>query len=344
VKIPEIYANSNIFLSMAGSGNPWDYFKPSSKLTLRALHDGYSLAEIQKLFHVTKEELLEKINLLMDVNLLRKENQKYYPTFLIVSEEETKKTYNHAKEIGRIIADELVKNWETIKEDFAKLNISRKYSIKDLSLVLVGSKILDIGLLEALVKDRTLLMPAPNRPSPKRPDAQYYFYMIDGKKEHLGKYGEDETDLKWKNWTFVTFGQNIVNDKHNEPREKLEEKCSEILKHQLLEKPEDLAIKLNVPILSREDSLAWKETTKKVANCLLLKLKEKEEELLQFYSNLKVSSYTNNNLGEFICWYIHVAYAWAIDFLVEEKIIYMPDEKFGSLIIYTEGPQGLLVK
>jgi len=344
VKIPKIYANSNVFLSMAGSGNPWDYFKPSSKLTLRALHDGYSLAEIQKLFQVSKEELLEKINLLMDANLLRKENQKYYPTFLIVNEEETKKTYNHAKEIGRIIADELVKNWEKIKEDFAKLNISRKYSIKDLSLVLVGSKILDIGLLEALVKDRTLLMPAPNRPSLKIPDAKYYFYMIDGKTEHLGKYGEDETDLKWENWTFVTFGQNIVNDKHNEPREKLEEKCSEILKHQLLEKPEDLALKLNVPILSQEDSLAWKETTKKIANCLLLKLKEKEDELLQFYSNLKVSSYTNNNLGEFICWYIHIAYAWAINFLVEEKIIYMPDEKFGSLIIYTEGPQGLLVK
>jgi hypothetical protein len=45
-----------------------------------------------------------------------------------------------------------------------------------------------------------------------------------------------------------------------------------------------------------------------------------------------------------MCWYIHIAYAWAIDFLVEEKTIIMPDEKFGSLIIYVEGPQGLLAK
>ena len=64
----------------------------------------------------------------------------------------------------------------------------------------------------------------------------------------------------------------------------------------------------------------------------------------QFYNDLKASSYASNSLGEFACWYIHIAYAWAIDLLVEKKIISMPDEKFGSLIIYTEAPEGLLVR
>lgn len=343
-KMPEIYSTDKIILSMAGSGNPWDYFKPSSKLTLRALHDGYSLPEIRELFNVSEEELSEKMALLIDANLVRKENGKFHPTFLIVDKEETEKTFQHSEKIGRIIADELAKNWEKIKREFFKLEISKEYSINDLSLVLIGSKILDIGLLEALVKDRVLLRPAPKRPSPERPDAQYYFFMIDGQPEHLGKYGENSEDLPWENWAFVTFGQNIVKNKSNIPREKLEERCIELLKRQKLEKPEDLAEGLDVPLVSKGDSLAWKETVKKAANQILLKIKEEERELSQFYNDLEASRYTNNSFGEFMCWYIHIAYAWAIDFLVEEKTIFMPDEKFGSLIIYAEAPQGLLAK
>jgi len=344
VKIPEIYADRNIVLSMAGSGNPWDYFIPSSKLTLRALHDGYSVAEIQELFQVSEEELQEKLDLLMDANLLRKENDNYYPTFLIADEKETLETYNHSKIFGRIIADELTKNWEEIRSEYSKLVISQTYSLKDLSLELVGSKILDIGILEALVKDKTLLKAAPKRPSPKRPDAQYYFFMLDGKVEYLGKYGEDSKDLPWKNWHFFTFGLNIVNEKYNEPRGRIEERCDELRKSAEVKGPDELASILGVPILSREDSLAWKEITKNVANNIFLKIKEKEKEILQFYDSLKVSKYANNSLGEFVCWYIHIAYSWAIDFLVEEEILSMPDEKFGTLIIYTDGPQGLLVQ
>lgn len=339
---PDIYAASNIVLSMAGSGNPWDYFQPSSKHTLRALHDGYSLSEIQELLHVSEEELLEKVNRLIDASLVKREDGEYHPTFLIVDREETKKTFHHSERMGRMISDELTKNLGRLNRKFTELEISKAYSIDDLSLVLIGSKILDIGLLEALVKDRALLRPAPKRPSPERPDAQYYFFMIDGQPEHLGKYGEDSIDLPWEKWTFVTFGQNVVDNKENIPREQLEERCNETLKKKEIKNPEDLAEALNVPLLSREDSLAWKKTSMTVADHILIRVKKRERELTQFYNDLKASRYASNSLGEFMCWYIHIAYAWAIDFLVEEGIISMPDGKFGSLIIYTESPEGLL--
>lgn len=326
---------------MAGSGDPWSYLRPSSKLTLRALHDGYSLTDIQSMFQISEDDLLEKMNLLAGANLVRKEHGKYSPTFLIVDAEETTNTFHHAERFGRIIADELINNLREITSKFSQLKISEQYTLDELSLVLVGSKILDIALLEVLAKDRTLLRPAPTRPSPNRPDAQYYFFMIDGPPEYLGKYGENSEDLPWTNWTFVTFGQNIVQGQKNHPRENLEARCNEILKKHKPKKLETLAEELQIPVLSRKDSLAWRETAKNVAHQILLKIKEKENELLQFY-NSKASEYANNSVGEFMCWYIHVAYAWAIDFLVEEKIIHMPDEKFGSLIIYSEAPQGLL--
>ena len=327
---------------MAGSGDPWSYLKPSSKLTLRALHDGYSLVDIQNMFQISEDDLLEKIRLLADANLVKKEHGKYSPTFLIVDAAEATNTFNHAKRFGRIIADELVNNLKEIATKFSQLEISEQYTLHELSLVLVGSKILDIGLLEALARDRTLLGPAPTRPSPNRPDAQYYLFMIDGPPEYLGKYGENSEDLPWANWTLVTFGQNVVQGKKNHPRENLEARCNEILKKQKLKKLEELADMLQIPVLSQRDSLAWRETAKNVAHQILLKIKENEDELLHFYSSLKVSKCANSSVGEFMCWYFHVAYAWAIDFLVEEKIIHMPDEKFGSMIIYSEAPEGLL--
>jgi hypothetical protein len=329
-------------LSMAGSGNPWSYFQPSSKLTLRALHDGYSLPDIQKLLHVSEKELLEKVNRLIDASLVKRENGKYHPTFLIVDKEETTKTFQHSERTGRMIADELAKNSERLRRKFSELDISRAHSIDDLSLVLIGSKILDIGLLEALVKDRALLRPAPKRPSPDRPDARYYFFMIDGRPEHAGRYGENSIDLPWEKWTFVTFGQNIVDDMENIPRKQLEARCNEALKKKETENPKELADALNVPLLSREDSLAWKKTSIAMADQILIRVKKRERDLTQFYQNLKASRYASNSLGEFVCWYIHIAYAWAIDSLVEEGIISMPDGKFGSLIIYTEAPEGLL--
>jgi hypothetical protein len=167
--------------------------------------------------------------------------------------------------------------------------------------------------------------------------------MIDGPPEYLGKYGEDSKDLPWTDWKFVTFGQNTVQGKRNLPRENLEARCDEILEKHKPGKLEALAEELHVPILSRKDSLAWRETAKSVAHQILLEIKEKKSELLQFYNSLKANKYGKSSVYEFVCWYIHVAYAWAIDFLVEEEIIYMPAEKFGSLIIYTNAPQGLLI-
>jgi hypothetical protein len=69
---------------------------------------------------------------------------------------------------------------------------------------------------------------------------------------------------------------------------------------------------------------------------------KKSDEIKKLYKNLKSSKYLENSFGEFICWYAHIVYAWAIDFLVEKKVLIMPKEKFGSLIIYTKEPQGLL--
>ena len=104
-----------------------------------------SLLEIQEMFQITEEELLEKINLLVEASLLRKEKENYCPEFLIADRVEAVQTYEHSKIIGRILADEIKGNWLEIEKKYNMLKISEKYSFDKLSLMLVGSKILDIG-------------------------------------------------------------------------------------------------------------------------------------------------------------------------------------------------------
>lgn len=57
-------------------------------------------------------------------------------------------------------------------------------------------------------------------------------------------------DLPKENWSFVTFGQNMVNGKQNEPRNRIEEKCDRLRKKGKIKELEDFAKALNSPILS----------------------------------------------------------------------------------------------
>jgi len=66
-------------------------------------------------------------------------------------------------------------------------------------------------------------------------------------------------------------------------------------------------------------------------------------EFKHFYEMLKSSKHSHHSFCEFFCWYIHLAYAWAIDVLVENDVMTFPSEYFTSIILYREGLEGILV-
>jgi hypothetical protein len=227
---------------------------------------------------------------------------------------------------------------------FSQLSFSKSYSLKEQGFMFVGARILDIGMLGALVRDKSLLEIAPSRPSPKSPDGRYYFWMVEGEPEHLGKYGQDDTDLSWANWHFLNFGQTILDGMINQKRKIFEYKSANIIKSTPAESPDSLAKILNVPFLSKEDSNIWTKVSRQVSNRLLKVLIEKSHEFKNFYDTLKTSKYANNSFGEFFCWYYHLVYAWVIDELHERGAIIIPPERFSGIIMYREGPEGLLSK
>ena len=343
-KETNVYKEKIIYCSMAGSGDPWSAITKLRRQILLALHDGLNMEKLTKVFGLSFEKIVAELKPLQESNLVKVVHNRYSPDFFISDRSETKKVYSHSKTTGKILAEVLLTEWAKIEQSYSQLSFSKSYSLKEQGFMFVGARILDIGVLGALVRDKSLLEMAPSRPSPKRPDGRYYFWMVEGKPEHLGRYGQDDTDLSWENWHLLNFGQTIIDGLINLKRKTFESKSNNIIKSKLAESPESLATMLSVPFLSKEDSNIWDKVSRQVSNKLLKVLRKKSHEFKKFYNTLKTSKYANNSFGEFFCWYYHLAYAWAIDKLHEEGAIIIPAERYSGIVMYREGPEGLLSK
>ena len=338
------YTERKLRCSMAGSGDPWSALTKSRRPILMAMHDGLNIKQLAKVFSMSEEQMINEINHLKESSLVKVYNNNYAPDFFISDSNETKKVYSHSKTIGKILADALLEDWDILEHSYSELSFSKSYSLKEQGFMFVGSRILDMGVLGALVRDKCLLTIAPSRPSPTRPDGQYYFWMVEGKFEHLGKYGQDDTGLKWASWHVLNFGQSVINGEFNQKREDFENKIAEIIESDTTDSPDKFANTLDIPFLSKEDSKIWEEVSRQISSKLLIILKEQKSDIIKFYNTLKTSTYTNNSFGEFFCWYYHLAYAWAIDALQTKGAIIIPPERFSGLVMYREGPEGLLSK
>lgn len=339
-----IYQKKKIYCSMAGSGDPWSALTKPRRPILLAMHDGLNIERLAEVFDMSVEQMISEIKPLLESNLVKAVDNKVMPNFFVANLSETKKVYSHSKTTGKLLAEALVKEWDKLERSFSELSISKFHSLKEQGFMFIGARILDIGVLGALVRDKSLLTTVPSRPSPERPHAQYYFWMVEGEPEHLGKFGQDDTDLSRENWHLLNFGQSVIDGKLNLKRRFFENRIAATLKSIRSESPELLAKKLDVPFLDKKDSERWEEVSRSVSSGLLKILKINSSGFIKFYDTLRASEYTNNSFGEFFCWYYHLAFAWAIETLKDEGAIVIPPDGYSAIVMYREGPEGLLSK
>jgi len=329
--------------SMAGSGDPWSYWTKLRRKILRKMHDGLTTIELAQAFNQSTEQILSELRPLQTASLIKPDNGGFTPAFFIADCQETEKVHQHSQSTGRKLSEALLSHWDHLESSYGELSLSQQHSFDELSFMLVGSRILDIGLLGALTRDRTLLTTAPSRPSPERPDARYYFWMVEGELEHLGKYGQNDTDLPWPDWHLLTFGKNWIESGRNTAREELERRCAELVESDSLGDPKSLSAELDVPYLSEADSEKWAAVSERLSDRLLDALIGCKSEINELYQSLKASKYTSDSFGEFFCWYYHLVFAWAIDFLFEKGMMTIPSDWFSSIILYRKGREGILV-
>ena len=332
-----------IHFSLAGSGDPWSSLSRLRARILKELHHGATLADLTSMLNMTLKEVTAEITPLLDTSLVLKSDGQFRPSFLITDYDETQLVYSHASNFSTNLADTLAEHLEDIKDSFRRLDVSKVWDFEDLAFLLIGGRIIDIKLLEKLTTGMRVLPPAPSRPSSKRPDARYYFWMIEGEKKHLGEYGLDDYELPWSSWRYFSFAQNLINGIPNSGREQMEKRCFELVESKTIETPEALGNELSIPIVSPSDSKKFAETSNRVAEHLSICYKEHEHSIKELHTNLKSGVHAPHSFGEFFCWYAHIAYSVAIDILESKGILPIPLERFQSALWYREQDrEGLL--
>jgi hypothetical protein len=327
---------SKIHFSLAGSGNPWGHLTRTRVKILKELHAGLKPVEVAEIVNLSNEELKSELQTLLDSNLILKTNDQYRPSFLIVDRAETELVYKHASSFGTILADYVEKKYPEIEKSYAGLQVSKVYDFKDVAFLFIGGRMVDIHLLGNLVSNTDFMPHAPSRPSPDRPDAHYYFWMIEGEKKHLGEYGLDDIDTPWPNWYYFSFGQNLINGKVNSGRKEMESRYSELIESGRIDTPEILSQQLAIPLVTKDDSKKWAAIADEHAAILAKYFIEKEQSIRALHSELKSGRYAPHSLGELFCWYVHIAYSVTIDHLESRGILPIPSERYQAAIWYNE--------
>lgn len=313
---------------MAGSGRPYDALTDLRRQLIRALHDGYSTADIQDIFSLSRDELLAELNSLAEASLVKKSGQTYQPNFFVANAEETQRAVEYADGIGKQLFAQLSEDWDDLTNTIQQLEIAQKFSMQDIVLVLIGANILDLGLLEVLARDGTLLPPAPHRPAPHTPDAHYYFWMIEGEADALGKYGQRTMGLPHDGWCFFTFGRYELGHHDNKTRRTLEQDV--LHASDTLPSAEQLGSQFDIPLFTAQDISRWSPVVINECERLLAVYKENDSSIRSHYATLKASEYSD--FAEFFCWFDHVAYSSAIDLLEEAELITIPESHFAAAL------------
>lgn len=329
-----IKTGKRISCSMAGQGDPWEVLTEDLEKVLVAFHKGYTVSEISTAYEIEEYKLISQLEPLVKANILIKEKNVYFPNILVATEEETRKVYSRAKQSAGKISETVQSNWDKIKTAYEKLNSSKTYSLNEQGFMLVGSRILDIGVLRALANSEELLHPAPVRPTPSHPNSKYYLWIEENSPDRFG-YGQKDIELKFDNWYGVNFGSD------NESRHKLEKKAVKLIESGEYDSPEHFAQLIEVPFLNKEDSKLWEKLVAEISNICLEKLLKEKNDIKELYNSLKTSQYSQNTFDDFYCWYYHYLYPLAINDLIKNDYFKMPEDKHTSIVLYNEKGNGV---
>lgn len=313
--------------AMAGKGDPYSVMRVEHLALLGRLHAGQTVA-------VSDDGLAP----LHAASLLTIEEGRYHPAFFIADRAATARTDRHARALGAQLADALLARWATLERHYAALAISRTHTLTELAFLLVGDRILDVGLLDALAAEGELLPAAPPRPSPTNPEARYYFWLIAGEAAQLGRYGQRVTALPWPGWELATFGQYQLDGQPNTARESLEVRVQECLATAQGTTPAALAAAFALPLLDHDDTARWVEAERFAAAAPVAVYKANEAGLRALYASFRTSADTPTGFGEFFCWYDHLAYAHAIDALSEAGAMPLPAARFAAMLWHESTP------
>jgi hypothetical protein len=338
--VPGSSRDTNLHVIMAGNGNPYAVMTPERLPLVFHLREHPRIATLADARGISPEAARAELEPLVACSLVTRDGDSYRPTFFIANRQDTALVERHARRIGLLLAQQLLQGWESLERAFFSLRLGAGQSFREHAFMLVGAKLLDIALLDALAEDGTLMPPAPARPSPDQPGARYYFWMVEGDYAQLGRYGQRITRLAPPHdlWELASFGEYVVDGKRNRRRDELHERVSRLSPTTEIDA---LAARERLPLAGRDDAAGWQRTARQLARGLARIYLEHEVELRALHQSLLGSSERPGSFGEFFCWFDHVAYGAAVDELAAAGKLAIPVERFTAMLWHATPDSGM---
>lgn len=332
---------------MAGSGDFSRHLHSGRHEMLLQLHYTGDIEELASRLEMKPEEVQCALQDLASFNLVKEIKGRMFPNFLIVSQDGLDPIIVSATEVGKLLAQNVSDHWNELQEVFVQLQVKSFVGWDRLGLMIVGSELLDSGMLRILYEDGTLM----GYPPARGENEHYHAFMIHGSKEYTGKYGERGTRIGWKDFHHVTFGRYYLPDGiWNQERADHERAVQKAI--QAVGGPEQFVATLLpahigrrsagisgaeeidrylIPFLPSGDVVILSSIIEKLGPELLRVLKDQRQKINAAFETLRASSYCD--FAEFFCWYYHLVYAEAIDNLVAQGLLVMPPTWFEYMIV-----------
>lgn len=334
--------DGRLHAAMAGRGNPYAVLTPERLPLLRVLHAAPTTAAAATMLGTDPSRLGETLAPLIASGLVDQHAGRFTPGCVVADAGEVRRVDQHAQGVGRLLAERLLAQWDALADACGRLSVRGGGGIWALGFLLVGDRILDVGLLDALASEGRLMPPAPRRPAPDDPQARYYLWMVEGALTDLGQYGQRALDLPWPGWQVLTFGRYAARGSSapKDAREAVEGVALAYAATHPERGPRALAADHGLPFFDRESTRAWERLAAQVAGELVGVYLSAEQQLRELWSSLRASGYRLDGFGEFICWFDHLAYAHAIDALVAAEAFQFPAAGFTAAVWSAAGERG----
>jgi hypothetical protein len=318
---------------MAGQGNPYAWLTAEHLRLLRGLLEPGDGPRVT-------DEAAAPLAPLLEAGLVLRSGDRLVPGCFVAATDEVERIDRHAREVGAALAEVVRHGWPSLLAGFGALRLARSSTLAELGFFLIGDRVLDVGLLDALARDSRLMPAASARPGPGRPHDRYYFWLIEGEHDALGRYGQRSDPLpdSWTRWSLLSFGRYTEGERPNLARQRLhaEALALALVEREQVDSPESLEGRLGIPLVSEADAAVWSAVERPCADALVAVYREHEASLRALYGGLRVARQRSDagpdGFGEFFCWYDHVAYAHAIDALAAAGIFTIPPAGFQAAI------------
>lgn len=331
--VPVSNAEQGLHAAMVGIGDPYRVLTAERLPLLPALLDEPRVVGLAERLGRRVADVRADVEALAAAGIVALEGDFARPLALIAGAAEVARVDAEARVAGGRLAAAVERAWPLVEAVWRSLGLAGRHGLAELGFLLVGDRLLDVGLLDALARDGRLMPPAPPRHDRDDPDARYYLCVVEGDATALGQYGQRATGLPWPGWVHLTFGRYGAPGAPNATRARLDAELREALAGEGRPRdPAALAGRLGLPLVDEADAVRWDGFARALAGDLLGVYVEGGRELVALYEGLRAARAGVTTFGELVCWFDHLAYAHAIDALVAAGRVVMPEDAVAAAI------------